>query len=71
VTHFIRDRAGKLLAYKEVAAEEEEYPYAFRFPEVDEMKDIGCPRSKMTIDVPALYEATSGQGCEEAEMEEV
>jgi hypothetical protein len=35
------------------------------------MKDIGGPPSKRIIDVPALDEATSGQGCEEAEMEEV
>jgi hypothetical protein len=71
VTHYIRDRAGKLSAYKEAAAEEEEYPYVFHFPEVDEMKDIGGHRLKSIIDVPALDEATSGQGCEEAEMEEV
>jgi hypothetical protein len=50
VTHYIRDRAGKLSAYKEGAEEEE----------VDEMKDIGGPRSKRIIDVPALDEATSG-----------
>jgi hypothetical protein len=71
VTHYIRDRAGKLSAYKEGAADEEEYPYVFDFPEVDEMKDIGGPRSKRIMDVPGLDEATSGQGCEEAEMEEV
>jgi hypothetical protein len=71
VTNYIRDRAGKLSAYKEGAAEEEEYPYVFHFTEVDEMKDTGGPRSKRIIDFPALDEATSGQGCEEAEMEKV
>jgi hypothetical protein len=71
VTHYIRDRAGKWSAYNEGASEEEEYPYVFHFPEVDEMKDIGGPRSKSIMDVTALDEATSGQGCEEAEMEEV
>jgi hypothetical protein len=35
------------------------------------MKDICGLRSKNIIDVPALDEATSGQGCEEAEMEEM
>jgi hypothetical protein len=35
------------------------------------MKDIGGPRPKRIIDVPALDKATSCQGCEEAEMEEV
>jgi hypothetical protein len=35
------------------------------------MKDIGGPRSKRIIEVPALDEATSGQVCEEEEMEEV
>jgi hypothetical protein len=35
VTHYIHDRSGKLSAYKEGAAEEEEYPYVFHFPEVD------------------------------------
>jgi hypothetical protein len=34
------------------------------------MKDIGGPRSKRINDVPAMDEATSGQGYEEAEMEE-
>jgi hypothetical protein len=43
VTRYIRDRAGKLSAYKEGAAEEEEYPYVFHFPKVNEMKDIGGP----------------------------
>jgi hypothetical protein len=70
VTHYIGERAGKSSAYKEGAAEEEEYMYLFHFPEVDKMKDIGGPRSKRIIDVPDLDEATSGQGCEEAEMEE-
>jgi hypothetical protein len=71
VTHYIRDRSGKLSAYKEGAAEEEEYPYVFHFLEVDEMKDVGGPRSKRIIDVPDLDEATSGQGCEELNMEEM
>jgi hypothetical protein len=71
VKHHIHDRAGKLSAYKEGAAEEEEYLYVFDFPEVDKMKDIGGPRSKRIMNVPGLYEATSGQGCQEAEMEEV
>jgi hypothetical protein len=35
------------------------------------MKDIGGPRSKRIMDVPALDEATSGRGYEEADMEEV
>jgi hypothetical protein len=71
VTDYIRDRAGKFSAYKEGIAEEEVYPYVFHFPEVDELKDIGVPRSKMVIEVPALDEAASGHLCEEAEMEEV
>jgi hypothetical protein len=69
VTYYICDRAGKLSAYKEGVTKEELYPYVFHFPEVDELKDIGGPRSKRVIEVPALDEATSGHGCKEAEME--
>jgi hypothetical protein len=69
VTYYICDRSDKLSAYKEGVAEEEVYMYVFHFPEVNEMKDIGGPRSKRIIEVPAFDEATSGHGCEEAEME--
>jgi hypothetical protein len=71
VTDYICDRAGKLSAYKEGVAEEEVYQYVFHFPEVDEMKDIGGPRSERIIEAPSFDEVTSGDGCEEAEVEEV
>jgi hypothetical protein len=71
VTDFIRDRSGKLSAYKEDVAEEEVYPYVFHFLEVDKMKDIGGPRLKRIIEVPAFDEDTSGHVCEETDMEEV
>jgi hypothetical protein len=47
------------------------YPYVFHFPEADELKDIGGPRSKRVIEVPALDDANSGHVCEEVDMEEV
>jgi hypothetical protein len=59
------------MAYKEGIVDDEVYSYVFHFPEVYELKDVGGPRSKSAIEVPALDNASSGHGCEESEMEEV